>query len=711
MKAHLLKINDIRIKYVVWVLMCCGLNILSLSICTLIKSSIYIDTVGTILMSFVWGGLPGLVVAVLSNIIFGFFMPDSLCYTLLGVFVALRAAVYIGEEKRDYKKTFCFIADTSLICGILGTCIQWFLIGEPQLDYVNLTARKMAGSDFKLYILYSAVLIISLSLLDKIIAFSVAYGLYKIVPPKSREKMWNSRWKQTPIPAKEKKEIVQAVKKGTPSLMVKAVVLLMLVAVLSAIVLGVVSSRVNYDENKSRGRSMATDVVRFVGNNIESKYLESFAVSEKRVLEFKEVKYMQYNAMLQSLIESIPLIKRLSVYGVQDGCIYVLFNTDEEFQKDGYVGQELGEEEAKTLSPLLSGEKENVIEEMSKSGYDITAFERVQVNRGDNMDFYVSAEVAIENYGSFLHSYAVKMLLVFSGFFALILVSGFWMAAHHLVYPISALEKRIDEFMESIEDQDKLYESVRDLEKLDIRTKDELERLYNSICQMANTTAEQMRSIMVLARSNEKMQSGLVATMADIVESQNIDSKAHIQKTSAYVRIILEGLKKKGYYTEKLTLKYMRDVEMSTPLYDIGKIKIPDNILNKPDALTDEEFEIMKTHTTEGRKILENAISSVKGENYLKEARNMAAYHHEHWDGTGYPEGLHGEVIPLSARVMAIADVFDAVTSLRVYKSASPYDDALDVILDGSGTRFDPKCVEAFVDSFSEVKNVLRQYS
>ena len=178
-----------------------------------------------------------------------------------------------------------------------------------------------------------------------------------------------------------------------------------------------------------------------------------------------------------------------------------------------------------------------------------------------------------------------------------------------------------------------------------------------------------------------------------------------------YVRIIVEGLQKKGYYQNKMTPKYIADVEMSAPLHDIGKINIPDAILNKPGKLTDEEFEIMKSHTTAGRKIMEKAILTVRGDNYLREARNMAGYHHEKWDGSGYPEGLKGEVIPLSARIMAVADVFDALTSKRIYKEGMPLERAMKIIEEGSGTHFDPKIVEVFLEAKDEVRNVLRRYS
>jgi HD-GYP domain-containing protein (c-di-GMP phosphodiesterase class II) len=249
------------------------------------------------------------------------------------------------------------------------------------------------------------------------------------------------------------------------------------------------------------------------------------------------------------------------------------------------------------------------------------------------------------------------------------------------------------------------------LRSLNITTGDEVEKLFRALCEMASSQAEQLRSVRRLSENTAKMQNGLIITMADLVENRDSDTGAHIQKTAAYVKIIVEGLKKKGYYAEKITPKFISDVVRSAPLHDIGKISISDQILNKPGKLTDEEYEIMKTHTTEGRKIMEKAIDTVEGENYLKEARNMAAYHHERWDGKGYPEGLHGEVIPLSARIMAVADVFDALTSRRIYKPPFPLDKAIEMLKEGAGTQFDSKCVEVFIDALPEVKVILRKYN
>ncbi|MBO5987636.1 MAG: HD domain-containing protein, partial [Lachnospiraceae bacterium] len=228
---------------------------------------------------------------------------------------------------------------------------------------------------------------------------------------------------------------------------------------------------------------------------------------------------------------------------------------------------------------------------------------------------------------------------------------------------------------------------------------------------MESDMADQFRDIRRFSDNVLKMQDGLIVLIADMVENRDSDTGNHIQKTASYVHIILDGLKRKEYYAEQLTPQFMEYVVKSAPLHDTGKIKIPDKILNKPGKFTSEEFEIMRTHAALGKDILDKAIKTVEGESYLSEARNMAAYHHERWDGKGYPEGLKGEEIPLSARIMAVADVFDALTSKRVYKPAFSMEVALEIIREGQGTQFDPKCVEVFLEAIPDIEAVLQKYS
>ncbi|MBR6318450.1 MAG: HD-GYP domain-containing protein, partial [Fibrobacter sp.] len=162
---------------------------------------------------------------------------------------------------------------------------------------------------------------------------------------------------------------------------------------------------------------------------------------------------------------------------------------------------------------------------------------------------------------------------------------------------------------------------------------------------------------------------------------------------------LAEQLKKEGKFADVLTDDFVQKLKRAAPLHDIGKIAVSDLILNKPGKLTDEEFAIMKSHTTEGWKILtkmvEDAGDTIDA-NYLNESIDMAHYHHEKWDGSGYPTGIKGEEIPLSARIMAVADVFDALVAERVYKKPFTYEKAMAIITEGAGKHFDPTIVETF---------------
>lgn len=192
------------------------------------------------------------------------------------------------------------------------------------------------------------------------------------------------------------------------------------------------------------------------------------------------------------------------------------------------------------------------------------------------------------------------------------------------------------------------------------------------------------------------MQFGMITLMAEIVENRDDNTGGHIKRTAKYVESIAKELKRQGVYKDILTDRYMRDMVVAAPLHDIGKIHIPDAVLNKPGKLTQEEFEIMKTHTLAGEELLTHAKAELGESGYLNTAVEMAAYHHEWWNGKGYPYGIGGSEIPLCARIMAVADVFDALTSKRCYKSAMPVEKAYSIIREESGTHFDPAVVEAF---------------
>ena len=342
-------------------------------------------------------------------------------------------------------------------------------------------------------------------------------------------------------------------------------------------------------------------------------------------------------------------------------------------------------------------------------GYMFNGY-KVIFNSAGNSEGLICAEINVDNIQEKLDNY-IRNITIFFFVFTIIMIAVFvGFAEHFFSYPVAKLTNYVGDFIKKIGDQDAIEKSVQDLKMVEVRSANEIGKLYSAISKLESDMTDQYREIRRYSENLLKMQDGLIILIADMVENRDSNTGDHIQKTAAYVKIILDGLKRKGYYSEQLTPKYMEYVVKSAPLHDTGKIKIPDSILNKPGRFTPEEFEIMKKHTVYGKEIIEKAISTVEGEGYLTEASNMAAYHHERWDGKGYPEGLKEEEIPLSARIMAVADVFDALASERVYKPAFTKEKSLELILEGKGTQFDPKCVEVFLEAGPEIDAVLEKY-
>ncbi|MCR5664171.1 MAG: HD domain-containing protein [Oscillospiraceae bacterium] len=194
----------------------------------------------------------------------------------------------------------------------------------------------------------------------------------------------------------------------------------------------------------------------------------------------------------------------------------------------------------------------------------------------------------------------------------------------------------------------------------------------------------------------ERIQKTVISSMATVVEERDEQTGGHIRRTEQYVKSLIERMKQQEKYAG-LTDEYYNNVILAAPMHDVGKIRIPDTILNKPGRLTDEEFEIMKKHAVYGAEIIQKTMRDVENEDYYAIAGKIAKYHHERYDGKGYPEGLKGEEIPLEARMMTLADVYDALISERVYKKALSREKARAIIEEGRGTQFDPDLAALFL--------------
>ena len=195
-----------------------------------------------------------------------------------------------------------------------------------------------------------------------------------------------------------------------------------------------------------------------------------------------------------------------------------------------------------------------------------------------------------------------------------------------------------------------------------------------------------------------KMQNHTIESLSNLVENRDEDTGEHVRRTREYVELLAVQLMKNNHYPDILTPRYVRFLKRAAPMHDIGKIIVPDAILKKPGRLTPEEFALMKCHASEGGRIVHEIFDGYEDPEYIKITADIAMYHHEKWDGSGYPSKLKGNAIPLSARIMALADVFDALVSPRVYKSPMSYEEAFTLIEENSGIHFDPVIAQEFLN-------------
>jgi len=192
------------------------------------------------------------------------------------------------------------------------------------------------------------------------------------------------------------------------------------------------------------------------------------------------------------------------------------------------------------------------------------------------------------------------------------------------------------------------------------------------------------------------LKNSIVSTMSNLVENRDANTEGHIERTKVHLKTLLESMLNLDVYSDEIRSWDIDAFISAACLHDVGKIRVPSSVLNKPAALTDTEFDIVKTHTTEGEKIIDQMIKQTGEAEFLYIAKLVAVYHHERWDGTGYPYGLKGDEIPLPGRIMAVIDVYDALVSDRPFRKAMPHEEAVDIINRESGSHFDPKIIAAF---------------
>ncbi len=682
-----------------------ALDLLGARLASALRLPLFLDTVGTMLAAALGGYIPGIFVGFFNNMLNGITDYTSTYYGAISMLIAVTAAWF--SQKNCFKKLPTLILAVlvfACIGGGLGSVLTWFLFGHGFGTGISAPLAKQIyqnGLNNVFLAQFSADMLIDL--MDKLICVAIVALTLRLLPQRVYDELnffhWRSEAKSR-LFAKDNKAF-RSVSLGSK------------IMALIAIAVFIISVGVTFISfHQFHDAALENQYV--VGESI-SRVAASF-IDGERVPDYikngdKAEGYLETKGHLYSIMRSSPDIAYVYVYKIkEDGC-HVVFDLDTDDLPGEPPGAVIDFDSAfdEYLDDLLEGREIPPVISDETYGWLLTFYQPVYDDAGV-CQCYAAVDISMPRIIANEQVFMARTIALFFSFFIMLLVCGVFLARHRIVNPINDIAKAARAFAYNSEAARE--GSLERLRRLEINTGDEIENLYDSFLK---TTEDTVRYITEAQEKNEKiakLQNGLIMVLADVVESRDKCTGDHIKNTASYARIIMEQMKKEDIYADRLTEEYMQDVEQSAPLHDVGKIQVPDAILNKPGRLTEEEFALMKTHTVLGSEIIQHAIKTVSKDEsgYLKEAENLAHFHHERWDGKGYPKGLAGEDIPLSARIMAIADVFDALVSKRSYKDEFPFDKAIGIIREGVGTQFDPRIATAFLDAQEEVRKIVESH-
>ena len=685
-------------------IVCLALNFLGFRIASVLGLPLYLDNVGTLLAAILGGYLPGIFVGFMTNILNCATDPNSIYYGFITVLIAITAAFFEHKRCITIKKPhwlILLILILALIGGGIGTLLPW-LLDDVYFDsesfssvlvnagITNTTVAQLLGN-------------IIMDILDKAITVGIVLIILAIIPPKIRTILRFSGWMQRKLSPEEKDKLKHI---GCRRISVRTKIILILVVAL--IIMGTVATGISFVlfsnatvEQHFRIVDGVTNVITgFIdGDNID-RWLTEGESSEG---------YKKTEDLLYALLNSDHDIQYIYVYKImEDGC-HVVFDLDVEGE-EGYEPGEVVEFDPSFepyIPTLLAGGEIDPVISNDKYGHLLTIYKPIKDSSGKTVA-YAAADVSMSHVIKYERNFTTGMTSLFLAFFLVIFAVVLWVVEYHIVLPVNSMAECTDSF--AFNSNETLDANVLRMKEIGIHTGDEIENLYNAIVKMASDSVEHLEDIQHKNETIKKMQNALILVLADLVESRDKNTGDHVKKTAAYTEIIMKKMKELGFYPDVLTDEFMESVVNSAPLHDIGKIKVSDMILNKPGRLTDDEFVIMQSHAAEGSNILDQVIELVPDSDYLYEAKNLAHYHHEKWNGKGYPDRISGEDIPLSARIMAVADVFDALVSRRSYKDPFSFEQACDIIREGAGSHFDPKVAEAFLAAQDEARQIAESF-
>ncbi len=677
------------------------LNVAGSRIPGLLGIPLFLDNIGTITTAVLGGYLPGITIGYITNLINGIHDPTTAYYCILTVLIAVTCTWMYKKGFFDkWYRLIAVILALAAIGGGLGSILTWLLYGYGMGEGISAPFTRQLYETGKMSLFWAQFLSdISIDLVDKTVTVVISVILLRFVPEKLKSRFVVEGWRQTPLTNEERKVVGRDFSKGM-GLRSKILVIIAVITLFIAVVTTGISFFLYHSTTLNDHILQAKTIAQLAATAVDGGAVDRFLEKGESAKG-----YIETENELKEIKGASPDIEYVYVYQIlEDGC-HVVFDLDTPEVKGAEPGEIIPFDESfsEYIPNLLRGEDIDVVISDETFGWLLTAYKPIRDSSGA-CKAYAAVDISMDRVRMNEVSFIAKVVALFFGFFILILAIGLFLAEYNLIMPINTMALASSEFATNSEASRE--ESVERMERIGINTGDELENLYHAVTSTMRETVGYITDVQNKSETITQMQNGLILVLADMVESRDKCTGDHVRKTAAYTRVIMDQMRKNGDYTDILTDEFVSDVENSAPLHDVGKIKVSDMILNKPGKLTDEEFEEMKKHTVYGKEVIEQAIRIVPDSEYLREAQNLAAYHHEKWNGMGYPEGLAGEAIPLSARIMAVADVFDALVSRRSYKDPFPYEKARDIIRKDAGSHFDPTVAKAFLEAEEEVRRV-----
>lgn len=682
-----------------------AINIIGSQIVSAFDLPLFLDSIGTVLAAIVGGSIPGIAVGYITNVINLAFDSVAIYYGAVSVLIAVAAYNFAKHGWfNSVPKVIGVIFALALIGGGLSSIITSWLFGFGFSGGMSTPLAEwffVNGLSNEFLAQFLADFIFDLG--DKSITVLVAIGIARIMPESLRDLLDCSFWQQTPLSESER-QAARDTKPRLVSVRTKIVTIVSSVVVIVGVVTAAISFTLFNDSMQTEQARKAQSITELAMHEIDADRVNEF-------IELGEAApgYVETEQALAEIRDSFPGVEYLYVYQIrEDGC-HVVLDPDTPDEPGSDPGEVLPFDEAFSdqLDMLLAGGEIEPVVSNESYGWLLSVYTPMRDSSGKCVA-YIAVDVLMNHIIADGTVFLGKIFFLFLAFFVLICAVALWLAEYSLILPINSIALATGGF--AYDTEETRAGTIEQIERLNIRTGDEVENLYKAVAKTAEDTAQFISEASEQAKTIERMQDSLIVVMADLVESRDQYTGDHVIKTAAYCKIIMKQLRAEGIYADELTDEFISDVGHSAPLHDVGKIMVSDTILNKPGRLTEDEYSTMKTHTSAGKVILERAVSAVSEPTYLDEAKNLAEFHHERWDGKGYPTGRSGEDIPLSARIMAVADVFDALVSKRSYKDGFPMEKAFAIIREGAGTQFDPNVVQAFLDAEDEVRLVAEEH-